>query len=115
MTTSPSSDDPNIPRLSERQLATPPSRRRFTREFKDDTARLVLEHGYSASAAARAVGVSESSVGQWVREARAAQGLTESPTPASQPVDADAAAEIKALRRQLAEARMENEILACSR
>jgi len=106
--TSPSDREPVIPRISERQKNTPPQRRRFIRQFKDDVVRLVVEHGYTQQAAADAVGVSSKTVGGWVRAAR--------PDVAKHPVAdnasaADLAAENRELRRRLARAEMEADIL----
>lgn len=46
-------------------------RRLFTREFKDDAVRQVVDAGKRASSVAREVGISEGLLGRWVRETKA--------------------------------------------
>jgi len=104
-----STSDRHIPRLSERQRQTPPSRRRFSAEFKADTVRLVLEHGYSAQAAADAVGASHTSVCGWVRAAKRARDRDD--TPITVEVDSASAEALRQLRREVEQLRLENAIL----
>ena len=104
----PSDREPVIPQISERQKNTPPQRRRFTRQFKDDVIRLVAEHGYTQQAAADAVGVSVKTVGGWVRDARPDVTRQE---PSEDAAPADLVAENRELRRRLARAEMETDIL----
>lgn len=99
---------PVIPQISERQRETPPQRRRFSAQFKADVVRLVTEHGYTQQAAADAVGVCSKTVGGWVRAVRPA--VLENPPP-NDASPADLAAENRELRRQLARAKMEADIL----
>ena len=47
-----------------------PKQPRFTLEFKQDAARLVIEKGYTHQQAADSLGVSESALGRWVRAER---------------------------------------------
>jgi len=103
-----STSDRHIPRLSERQRQTPPSHRRFSAEFKADTVRLVLEHGYSAQAAADAVGASHTSVCGWVRAAKRARDRDDTHT--TEVGDASAEA-LRQLRREVEQLRLENAIL----
>jgi transposase len=49
------------------------TRRRFTEEFKQGAARLVLEEGKSVGAVARELDLTASALGLWVRQARAEQ------------------------------------------
>ena len=44
-------------------------RRSFTREFKLESVKLVKERGVSVTQAARDLGISQSVLGRWVREA----------------------------------------------
>lgn len=79
---------------------------RFTREFKRDAVDLVVKQGYTVRAAARAVGVSEVTLREWVKKYG----------PAPQPCGEEATlAELKAenarLRRELKQAELEREIL----
>ena len=102
--------DPIIPRMSPQQQATPPACRRSSAEFEADTVGLVLKHGDTAAAAANAIGVSHTPVCQWVREAKAAAGLTDPPGEGAADDPVDPTAENKRLRRELEKARMEVEI-----
>jgi len=70
-------------------------RRRYSRAFKDEAVKLVLEQGLTRAQAARDLGISESVLGRWVQKAQAAGGVA---------IDDD-------LRRELARLRRENEIL----
>jgi len=46
------------------------NRVKFTKEFKQDAIKLVMEQGYSASEVGRRLGVNHSNVSRWVREYR---------------------------------------------
>jgi len=83
------------------------SRRRFSREFKVEAVRLVLERGVSAAQAARDLGVHTNVLRHWVREHRA------DPTHAFPGVGQQRAedAEITQLRREVARLKMERDIL----
>ena len=79
------------------------SRRRFTAEFKSETVKLVKQSDRSMSDIARELGISAKSVGEWVRlasESESADGASE-----------DERAELKRLRKEIQELRMEKEIL----
>jgi transposase len=83
------------------------SRRRFTREFKDDAVRLVIEQGYSCAEVGRRLGVSDHNVNRWVRQYRennessSPEGLTRE----------QMESEIKRLRKENKRLEMEREIL----
>jgi transposase len=81
-------------------------RKNYSEEFKQEAVRLIAEEGYSFSAAAQAVGVSEQSLRVW--HAR----LVPPPAPCG---DDATLAELKAenarLRKQLRRAELEREIL----
>lgn len=96
---------PKIP-IAPDQDAIPPSRRRFSEEFKLDAVRLIVDQQYSFKAAAKAVGVSDKSLREWHKKL----------APASQPCGEDATIEElqdenKRLRKQLKRAELEREIL----
>jgi transposase len=92
--------------MSPQQRETPPSRRRFTAEFKADAVRLVTEHGYTHKAAANAIGLSDNTLSGWVRAMRL------DPPPCADDANVDELqAEVKRLRKRLAQAEMEREIL----
>ena len=44
------------------------SRPTFSTEFKNDAAKLVLDHGYSIAAACKAVGVGDTALRRWVSQ-----------------------------------------------
>jgi transposase-like protein len=80
------------------------ARRKYTREFKISAVKLVNEQGYSSVEAAKSLGVDPSSVRDWVRKFSAEAGLAPSGDGAVQ-------AELRQLRKQNAQLRMEREIL----
>jgi len=45
-------------------------RQNYTKEFKSDAVKLVLENAYSANEAARRLGINQTNVSRWVREYR---------------------------------------------
>ena len=81
------------------------SRKRYTREFKLQAARLVVEQGYSYQETATRLGTSSKSIRNWVINCRAAGELPPlgSPTP-----EAD---ELKRLRKENKRQQMEIDIL----
>jgi transposase len=81
------------------------TRRRFTDEFKAETVKLVKQSDRSMSGIAMELGISAKSIGEWVRKAEES-GDT---------VDEDERAELKRLRKEVRELRMEREILAKAR
>ncbi len=86
--------------------AIPPTRRRFSDEFKQDSVRLVVDQQYSFKAASKAVGVSENSLRKWHKKF--------APPPKACGEDASAdelREENKRLKKQLKRAELEREIL----
>ena len=81
-------------------------RRSFSEQFKRDAANLILVEGYSASAAAKAVGVDNRTMRAW-RDKFAA----ELPPAAKDATVEELQDEVKRLRKQLREAELDNEIL----
>jgi hypothetical protein len=51
-------------------MNTQRTRRRFTKEFKNDAVGLVIDQGYSCAEVGRRLGVSENNVNRWVRQYR---------------------------------------------
>lgn len=51
-------------------------RRTFSTEFKHDAANLVVDQGYSITAAVKALGVSESALRRWVEQLEQERGGT---------------------------------------
>jgi transposase len=82
-------------------------RRAFNREFKVEAVKLVLERGMSAAQAAKDLGIHANVVSRWVREARADKTQA---FPGRGQMKADDA-EMARLKRELAKARAERDIL----
>lgn len=82
------------------------ARRQYSAEFKAGAVRLVLEEGRTQAAVARDLGVNESMVGYWVKQARvdAGKGPPGSLTSAERE-------ELAALRKQVRVLEMERAIL----
>jgi len=80
------------------------ARRKYTREFKISAVRLVNEQGYSPSQAAKSLGVDANSVRAWVKKYAHEAGLEPKGEGAVQ-------AELRRLRKENAQLRMEREIL----
>jgi len=78
------------------------TRRRFTEEFKAETVKLVKQSDRSMAGIAMELGISAKSIGEWVHKAEES-GDT---------VDEDERAELRRLRKEVRELRMEREILA---
>ena len=80
------------------------ARRKFTREFKLAAVQLVNEQGHSAHQVGRDLGVDPASVRGWVRKFSTEDGLAPTGEGAVQ-------AELRRLRKENAQLRMEREIL----
>ena len=78
------------------------TRRRFTEEFKAETVKLVKQSDRSMSSIAMELGINAKSIGEWVRRAEES----------GETVDEDERVELKRLRKEVRELRMEKEILA---
>ena len=83
------------------------ARQRYTAEFKSDAVKLVVDHGYSCSEAARRLGIAPNNVVRWVREHREKHEAAEQGLPEPQNLHA----EIRRLRKENERLRMEREIL----
>ncbi len=81
-------------------------RRTFSPEYKHEAARLVIDTGRTIAEVARELGVRSQSLGKWV----AAERATEAGEPTGE-LTLDERAELKALRRQVAELHKDNEFL----
>lgn len=82
---------------------------RYTPEFRAEAVKLVLEQGLSVERAAKRLGMPRGSLGNWVTAAH--KGSTpDQPVLGSRSV-AELAAENAQLRKELAEARMERDLL----
>ena len=75
---------------------------KYSDEFKQEAVKLVTEAGYTITKAAERLGVGSTSLGAWVRQTK------ESDAPS---MSANEAAELKRLRKEIKELRMERDIL----
>ncbi len=78
------------------------TRRRFTAEFKAETVKLVKQGNRTMSDVATELGISPKSVGEWVRLAEES----------GESISEDGRNELRRLRKENRELRMEKEILA---
>ena len=81
------------------------TRRRFDPEFRAGAVRIVLESGRPIAQVARELGINEGTLGNWVARDRQARGGAEPQVSESE------RAELARLRRELAEAQMERDVL----
>jgi len=81
------------------------ARRSFTEEFRAGAVRLVLDEGKTIGAVARDLDLTESSLGNWVRHARADR------TKGKTGLTTEERAELAGLRKENRELRMERDIL----
>jgi transposase len=79
-------------------------RKKYDREFRDGAVRIVEETGKPIAQIARDLGVNEGTLGNWVNRARAERQGT-------QGLSRDDVEELKRLRAENAELRMERDVL----
>lgn len=77
------------------------NRRRFTDEYKAEAVRLVTDSDRSVSDAAKSLGISETTLGNWVKKAKDNGEVDEKPLSVSE------RAELEQLRRQHAQDQMD--------
>ena len=82
-------------------------RQNYTKEFKNDAVKLVIEQGYNCSQVGRRLGVNQTNISRWVREYRW-QNDPPSDGAASR---SELEAENKRLRKENQRLQMEREIL----
>ena len=82
----------------------PRPRRSFTPEFKADAVAMVLDEGDTIAAVARRLGIGETNLGNWVRQARTDRGEREGLTTSERE-------ELAELRREVKRLRMERDLL----
>lgn len=81
------------------------SRRRFSEEYKAEAVRLVIDSGRSIADAAKSLGISETTLANWVKKAKDNGEVEEKPLTVSE------RAELEELRKKYAQAQMDNEFL----
>jgi len=82
-------------------------RQNYTKEFKNDAVKLVIEQGYSCNEVGRRLGVNQTNISRWVREYRQ---KNDPPTDGAAS-RSELEAEIKRLRKENQRLQMEREIL----
>ena len=82
----------------------PETRKEYDREFREGAVRIVEETGKSIAAVARDLGVNAGTLGNWVVRAREARDGAEG-------LSKDEVEELKRLRAENAELRMERDVL----
>ena len=82
-------------------------RRQYTEEFKQEAVRLVTEHGYGVTEAARNLGINAKMLGRWKRQA---EWQTNGSSSSNGHMTAEHA-ELLQLRKEVKRLRMEREIL----
>ena len=80
------------------------TRKRYDREFREGAVRIVEETGKPIAQVARDLGVNEGTLGNWVQRARAEREGT-------QGLSKDDIEELRRLRAEVAELRMERDVL----
>ncbi|PAT08092.1 transposase [Corynebacterium hadale] len=81
-------------------------RKKYTPEYRREAANLVIESQRPIAHVAREIGVAPGLLGKWVKNERERRGATDGMS------EADLRAENARLRRDLAEAKMDNELLS---
>jgi len=83
------------------------TRQKYTKEFKSDAVKLVIEQGYSTNEVGRRLGINQTNVSRWVREYR----QENEPSVNSDATRSELENEVKRLHKENQRLRMEREIL----
>ncbi len=86
------------------RIEMPEKRKKYDREFREGAVRIVEETGKPVAQVARDLGVVEGTLGNWVKQAREAAEGTKG-------LSKDDVEELKRLRSEVAELRMERDVL----
>lgn len=86
------------------RIEMPEKRKKYDREFREGAVRIVEETGKPIAQIARDLGVNEGTLGNWVNQARAERDGSSS-------LSKDDYDELKRLRAEVAELRMERDVL----
>ena len=78
-------------------------RKRYTQEFKQEAAKLVIEGGYTQAAACKSLGVTNKNISRWVAQAK---GMSK-----QQPVKTPESIELSRLKKENQQLKLEREIL----
>ena len=81
-------------------------RKKYTPEYRREAANLVIESQRPIAHVAREIGVAPGLLGRWVKNEKQRRGASDGMS------ETDLRAEIARLRRELAEARLDNEFLS---
>ena len=101
--------DPRVVRIlcpSERMFSVSQQRQTDTPEYRREAANLVIESERPIAHVAKEIGVAPGLLGRWVKNERQRRGSSDGLS------EADLRAENARLRRELAEAKMDNEFLS---
>ena len=82
----------------------PETRRRFDPDFKEGAVRIVTETGKPIAQVARDLGINEGTLGNWLAKDRAGRGESDQ-------LGEDERARLRELEREVAELRMERDVL----
>lgn len=80
------------------------NRRKFDQEFRDGAVRLVVESGKPIAQVARDLGINEGTLGNWVAKVR-------EQTPEDAPLSESEREELRRLRDEVVELRMQRDVL----
>ena len=83
------------------------TRQDYTKEFKNDAVKLVIEQGYSTNEVGRRLGINQTNVSRWVREYR----RENEPSVNGGATRSELENEVKRLHKENQRLRMEREIL----
>ena len=81
-------------------------RKKYTPEYRREAANLVIESQRPTAHVAREIGVAPGLLGKWVKDEKQRRGSSDGLS------ETDLRAEVARLRRELAEARLDNEFLS---